>query len=134
MISNPRRADAALQRRASSNDGRCGNRGQCGRSRASVRCDLTSRTARAVLFYMQVSTPLSATAKAGDRAHDRDAIGALDKFLHERAVDLDLVERKNCGDSFDDLWAATITWSTKHARRHRTQPGSRRYKSGGSGT
>ena len=33
-------------------------------------------------------------AKAGDRAHDRDAIGALDKVLHERAVDLDLVERK----------------------------------------
>jgi hypothetical protein len=103
---------------------------------AVLRCvaNLISRTARAVLFYMQVRTPLSATAKAGDRAHDRDAIGALDKFLHERAVDLDLVERKNCGDSFDDLLAATITCPTKHARWHRTQPGSRRYKSGGSGT
>jgi hypothetical protein len=65
MISNPRRADAALQRRASS---------------------------------------VETAAKAGDRVHDRDAIGALDKILHERAADLNLVERKTAEI------ASTICW------------------------
>ena len=37
---------------------------------------------------------VEAAAEAGDRAHDRHAVGALRQILDERAVDLDLVERK----------------------------------------
>src|SRR5260370_516370 len=37
---------------------------------------------------------VESAAKAGDRPHDRNDIGALRKILHKRAIDLDLVERK----------------------------------------
>src|ERR1700737_574243 len=37
---------------------------------------------------------VEAAAKAGDRPHDRNAIGTIRQILHERAIDLDLVERK----------------------------------------
>src|SRR4030088_1666119 len=37
---------------------------------------------------------VEAAAKAGDRSHNRHAIGALREILYERAIDLDLVERK----------------------------------------
>src|SRR3984957_6664256 len=37
---------------------------------------------------------VEAAAETGNRPHDRQAIGTVGDILHERAVDLDLVERK----------------------------------------
>jgi len=50
------------------------------------------------------ASSVETAAKAGDRVHDRDAIGAFDKILHERAADLNLVERKTAET------ASTICW------------------------
>jgi len=62
-------------------------------------CTWLEPSARGQSSWSVASTPfgrggdVGTAAKAGDRAHDRDAIGALDKVLHERAVDIDLVGR-----------------------------------------